>query len=70
MIPANPVTPVDSTAAGDAFSGALAVALARGETLVAAAQFAALVGAVSTTKLGAQPSLPTDEDVRKFATIA
>ena len=70
MIPPNQVTPVDSTAAGDAFSGALAVALARGETLVAAAQFAALVGALSTTKLGAQPSLPSDDEVKRFAAIA
>jgi ribokinase len=70
MIPPNQVVAVDSTAAGDAFSGALAVALARGEGLVQAAVFASVVGAVSTTRLGAQPSLPTDEEVRKFSAIA
>ncbi len=61
LIPPKTVTSVDSTAAGDAFTGALAVALARGDELLAAAQFAGLVGAISTTQLGAQPSLPTME---------
>jgi ribokinase len=53
------VEPVDTTGAGDAFTGALAVSLARGAGLVAAASFAVRVAAVSVTRPGAQPSYPT-----------
>jgi ribokinase len=60
------VEAVDSTAAGDAFSGALACALARGLPLEEAVRDASLVGAVSVTRLGAQPSLPTREEVERF----
>lgn len=61
-VPAARVTAVDSTGAGDAFIGALASRLARGETLKDAATFAARVGAFAVTKEGAQPSYPTLED--------
>ncbi|WP_235998073.1 PfkB family carbohydrate kinase [Aestuariimicrobium ganziense] len=47
---------VDSTGAGDAFAGALAVRLVEGDDLVTAAGFAARVGAFACTGLGAQPS--------------
>ncbi len=57
---------VDTTAAGDAFCAALGVALAHRMALVAAARFANVVGALTVTQLGAQPSLPTLEDVRRF----
>ncbi len=60
------VTAVDATAAGDAFNGGLAVALARGEPLAAAVRFAHAVAALSVTRLGAQPSLPTREEVEAF----
>jgi ribokinase len=53
------VEPVDTTGAGDAFTGALAVSLASGASLVAAADLAVRVAAVSVTKPGAQPSYPT-----------
>ncbi len=52
------VQPVDSTAAGDAFNGALAAALAEGSTLEEAIPFANAAGAVATTRRGAQESLP------------
>lgn len=56
------VTPVDTTGAGDAFTGALAARLAAGDSLVEAARFAARVGAFATTSHGAQASYPTAED--------
>ncbi len=58
-----PVTVVDTTAAGDAFVAGLAVGLAEGKTLVEAAQFANAAGALAVTKKGAQPGMPTREDV-------
>jgi ribokinase len=57
---------VDTVAAGDAFNGALAVALARGDSLTAAIRFANAVGALSVTRAGAQPSLPTAAEVSDF----
>jgi len=56
----------DTTGAGDAFMAALAVGLAGGETLEKATRFANVVGALSTKKLGAMPSLPTREEVDAF----
>lgn len=61
-IPAAPVTAVDTTGAGDAFIGALAVGLARGESLPAAARLASQVGAYAATGNGAQPSYPSTGD--------
>lgn len=60
------VKAVDTTAAGDAFNGALAVALGEGKTIKDALRFSNAVGALTTTKLGAQKSLPTREDVQKL----
>jgi ribokinase len=71
-IPPFPVDVVDPTAAGDAFAGALAAALARGAPLVDALRDAAAAGAIATTVAGAGPSLPTRravEEMRKTATI-
>ena len=65
-VPSRTVDPVDSTAAGDAFNGGLAVALARRLPLEEAVRYASHVGALSVTRMGAQPSLPTDADVRDF----
>jgi ribokinase len=57
-VSAFPVTPVDSTAAGDAFNGALATRLAEGAGLEEAVRFANAAGALAATGEGAQPSLP------------
>lgn len=58
MIVAERVQAVDSTAAGDCFCGALAVALGRGDALAEAVRFANRAAAISVTRRGAQPSLP------------
>jgi ribokinase len=60
------VQAVDTTAAGDAFNGGFAYALTQGETPAEAARFACAVAAVSVTRAGAQPSMPTLEDVTKL----
>lgn len=67
LVPSHPVEARDSTAAGDAFNGGLASALARGLSWEEAVREANLVGALSVTRLGAQPSLPTGDELRRFA---
>lgn len=57
------VSAVDTTAAGDAFTGALACGLAEGMELPEAARFATRVAALSVTKMGAQPSMPSRIEV-------
>ncbi|MGO1284084.1 MAG: ribokinase [Brachybacterium sp.] len=61
-IPPAAVEAVDTTGAGDAFIGALALGLARGESLAQAARLASQVGAYATTGAGAQPSYPRQGD--------
>lgn len=60
------VKAVDTTAAGDTFNGALAVALAEGESLPNAVRFANAAAAISVTRLGAQPSAPKRLEIEKF----
>ncbi len=67
MVPSRAVESLDSTAAGDAFNGGLAVTLGRGKSLAEAVRYASLVGALSVTRMGAQPSLPTADEVARFA---
>jgi ribokinase len=62
-IPAHPVKVVDTVGAGDAFNGALAVALAEGRSLSAAARWAVRAGAIAVTKAGAQGALPTRAEI-------
>jgi ribokinase len=57
---------VDTTAAGDAFTAALGVALAEGKDLAAAAKWANLAGALAVTRFGAQPSMPTRAELEDF----
>ena len=66
LFPACRVRPVDTTAAGDAFNGALAFALSRNEELDQAVRFANAVAGYSVTKLGAQRSMPTLTEVEQF----
>jgi ribokinase len=67
LVSAMEVRAVDTTAAGDAFTGSLAVGLAQGQSLREAALFANRVAAFSVTKLGAQSSMPTREELEEFA---
>ncbi|MFT4416616.1 ribokinase [Fredinandcohnia humi] len=60
------VSAVDTTAAGDAFAGALATAIVSGQDLWSAAQFANAVGALTVTKPGAQRSMPDMDEAQQF----
>lgn len=63
--PGKKVQVVDTTAAGDSFSGALATALAGGDTMEKAINFAIEVASITVTKKGAQSSLPALSDLRR-----
>jgi ribokinase len=65
-LPAFRIKAVDTTAAGDAFTAALAVALSEGQSLVGAARTANAAGALACTKFGAQPSMPTRNALNRF----
>lgn len=60
------VDAVDTTGAGDAFMGALALRLAGGDDLATAAAFATTVGAFAATRSGAQASYPTPDELAEF----
>jgi len=66
MIPGHKVNVVDTTAAGDVFNGALLVALSEGAGMDDAVTFACSAAAISVTRLGAQASAPTREEVESF----
>lgn len=66
LIPSFPVQPVDTTAAGDTFNGALAVALGENLALPEAIRFANAAAALSITRLGAQPSAPKRREILKL----
>jgi ribokinase len=65
-VPAYRVAAVDTTAAGDVYCGCLAVALAEGKTLGESARFASAAAAISVTRLGAQPSAPSRDEIDRF----
>lgn len=64
LVPTFPVEPVDTTAAGDTFNGALAVALGEGLALPEAVRFANAAAAIGITRIGAQPSAPKRREIR------
>lgn len=66
-IPGFKVKVVDTTAAGDVFNGALAVALAEGKSTTAAIQFASSAAAISVTRKGAQSAAPLRSEIGRFA---
>lgn len=66
LVPGFKVKPVDTTAAGDIFNGALAVALGEGKPLPEAVRFANAAAAISVTRMGAQPSAPKRTEIDRF----
>jgi ribokinase len=68
-LPGFPVEAIDTTAAGDAFNGALAVRLAEGSSLIEAARFANAAAALSVTKAGAVSSMPSRFEVDRFLAL-
>jgi ribokinase len=65
-IPAMRMLTVDTTGAGDAFNAGLATALASGESLESAVEFAVVTGGLAVTKEGVIPSLARREEVVQF----
>jgi len=65
-VPAFKIDPVDATAAGDAFTAALAVEWVKGTDLAEAARVANAAGALACLKFGAQPSMPTADELDRF----
>jgi ribokinase len=66
LIPPFPVEAVDTTAAGDAFNGAFAVALSESAEPARAAEFASAAAALAVTRRGAQPSMATRAEIDRF----
>jgi len=66
LIPAFKIEPRDTTAAGDAFNGGLGAALAEELPITEAIRVASAAGALAATRMGAQPSLPTREELEAF----
>jgi ribokinase len=66
MIKAPTVKAADTTSAGDTFCGALVAELGGGRNLNEALEFAAAAAAICVTRMGAQPSIPSEKEVREF----
>lgn len=67
-VPGFPATAVDTTAAGDCFNGALGVALAEGMEMLDAVRFANAAGSIAVTRMGAQPSAPSRQEIEALLT--
>jgi ribokinase len=65
-LPATKVTAIDTTAAGDCFSGILCVGLAEGKSILEASKIASIASALSVTKMGAQSSIPYRDELLLF----
>jgi ribokinase len=68
-VPSPIVHAVDTTAAGDCFNGAVAVALSESFSLPEAVAFACKAASLSVTRMGAQPSLPTRKELAQFKSV-
>jgi ribokinase len=66
FIPAFKVEAIDTTAAGDAFNGGLAHAIEKGMDIREAVKYASAVAALSVTRFGAVPSMPTQAEIEDF----
>jgi ribokinase len=66
LVPAFKVRAVDTTAAGDVFNGALAMSLASGRGLTEAVRYANAAAAISVTRSGAQPSIPSRTEIARL----
>ena len=66
MMPAFRISAVDTTAAGDAFNGGLAVRLAAGDGIRPAMRYASACGAIAAMRRGSMPSLPSADEVSVF----
>jgi ribokinase len=62
-LPTKQVEVVDTTAAGDVFNGAFAYAIAKGEDIEDAIRYANAAATISVTRMGAQPSIPTVDEM-------
>jgi ribokinase len=69
LVPGFRVKALDTTAAGDVFNGALAVALGEGRNLIQAVRFANAAAAISVTRLGAQPSAPGRAEIDRLVKV-
>ena len=65
-VPAFNVNAVDTTAAGDIYCGSLAVALSEGKSFAESVKFASAAAAISVTRMGAQPSAPSRNEIDEF----
>ena len=66
IIPCIKVKPVDTTAAGDTFVGAMLARFAEGIDLIESAKYGSMAASIACTRKGAQPSIPTSKEIEKF----
>lgn len=66
LVPAFQVEAVDATAAGDAFTGGFAYAIATGKDIISSVRFGNAVAGLTVTKMGAQPSMPKKDELEEF----